>query len=66
VNEERENIIGKEPLSYDGIRKLGYLDQVLKETLRINPPLIQVMRKVRLTFLSPYQIGFLEANLTFV
>ncbi|OWF54740.1 Cytochrome P450 3A4 [Mizuhopecten yessoensis] len=30
--------IGSEPLTYDNIRNVAYLDMVINETLRINPP----------------------------
>lgn len=44
---EQTGLFGKTPhFDYDGVKKLEYMDTVLKETLRICPPLIQVMRKV--------------------
>ena len=33
-------------LDYDLLQNMTYLDNVLKETLRIRPPLCAVMRKV--------------------
>ncbi|RUS17280.1 lanosterol 14-alpha demethylase [Endogone sp. FLAS-F59071] len=35
-----------EPLDYDSLKKLILLDSVVRETLRLHPPLFQLMRKV--------------------
>lgn len=34
------------PLDYDSLKKMDLLDACLKETLRIRPPIIAIMRKV--------------------
>ena len=37
---------GNEPLTYDHLRQLRFLSNVLKEVLRLHPPLIFLLRKV--------------------
>jgi len=42
--EEQKNITG--PLQYDDIKNAHYLDSVVKETLRLRPPIIMMMRRI--------------------
>ncbi|ORX92671.1 14-alpha sterol demethylase Cyp51B [Basidiobolus meristosporus CBS 931.73] len=46
--EEQKTVFGEElgPLTFDGLNKCTLLDSVLKEVLRIHPPIVAIFRKV--------------------
>lgn len=46
IRDEVMEIAGNEPLTFDHIKKMRSFDSAIKETLRIHPPLIQIMRLV--------------------
>jgi sterol 14-demethylase len=47
AREEAESVIGKTNVAeYDQIKNLNYLEAVIKETLRLRPPIIIMMRRV--------------------
>ncbi|KAI9296117.1 cytochrome P450 [Neoconidiobolus thromboides FSU 785] len=45
---EQKEVLGEDlpPLTLDNLKKLELLDNVVRETLRIKPPLLELMRKV--------------------
>lgn len=47
--EEQERVLegGKKPLDYERLKEMTYLDNVIHETLRLHPPLMLLVRKVR-------------------
>jgi len=46
AREEQEEVVGNGPLDYDHIKNLTFLDACVKETLRLRPPIIMMMRRV--------------------
>lgn len=44
VLEEQENILSSEAFDFDSVAKMEYLQNCVKETLRLHPPLIMLMR----------------------
>lgn len=45
--EEQERIMeGKEKLGYDELKSMEFLERAMKETLRLRPPIIMLMRRV--------------------
>ena len=44
--EEQQQLIGDGPATYDHIKESTYLDSIIKETLRLRPPIIIMMRRV--------------------
>ena len=49
VVEEQKIVCGTpyQPLSYEAVRDLELLDRCLKETLRLRPPIMTMMRMVK-------------------
>ena len=46
VQEDVDEVFGdKEELSFDNMKKLGYLEMVIRERLRLTPPIRAVHRK---------------------
>ncbi|MFB2878520.1 cytochrome P450 [Floridanema aerugineum] len=57
VRAEVDRVVGCRVPNSEDLKALGYLNQVLKETMRINPPSSVTMRQVDLDFeLAGYQI----------
>jgi sterol 14-demethylase len=51
VREEQERVLGERgDLDFDGLREMVLLDRGVKETERLHPPLILLMRKIRHDF----------------
>ncbi len=46
AREEQDQIVGDAQLDYDHIKNSTYLDACVKETLRLRPPIIIMMRRV--------------------
>ncbi|KAF7723644.1 Lanosterol 14-alpha-demethylase [Apophysomyces ossiformis] len=48
LRQEQIDVLGslKAPLTYDNLEKLVFLEDVVRETLRVHPPIFQMMRKV--------------------
>jgi len=53
LREENARVVGSRPVSPDDVPRLEYLDAVVKETLRLNPVIPDVMRLVK----RPLRIG---------
>lgn len=45
--EEQQRILGSNPLTYESLNELTLHNFVIKETLRLHPPLHSIMRKVK-------------------
>lgn len=45
--QEQLRVIGEAPLTYDNIQKLPFVMHVIRETLRLHPPIHSIMRKVK-------------------
>ena len=49
--EEQDRVLGKDdPLDFDALRAMALLDRGVKESERMHPPLILLMRKIKRTF----------------
>jgi sterol 14-demethylase len=44
--EEQKRLVGDGELTFEQLRDSTYLSQVMRETLRLNPPIIMMMRRV--------------------
>ena len=44
--EEQKRVVNTEDLTFDQLKDCTYLYQVMRETLRLNPPIIMMMRRV--------------------
>lgn len=54
------------PVSYEELRSLPVLDAVIRETLRVHPPIHSIMRKVRDDFPVPATLAAPSEDTTFV
>jgi len=52
LHQEQKRVLGDEPLSYDNLKDLKLANDVIREVLRLHPPLHTLMRKV----ISPIQV----------
>lgn len=47
MEEQNRLMQGKDVLTFDELKEMNHLEHVMKETLRLRPPLIMLMRRVQ-------------------